>query len=73
MLLPSLPFEALAWQGLLDKFLSRIIQLLSVHVPNLHCESLREQVYKISELLANGLHISLSDAELSSLGGRKGP
>jgi hypothetical protein len=45
---------------------------MSRHIADLHCNSLREQVYKISEILANELHISVTDAELSSIFGRKG-
>jgi hypothetical protein len=37
-----------------------------------HFNSLREQAYKISEILANDLQISVTDAELSSLFSRKG-
>jgi hypothetical protein len=46
--------------------------LISCQIADLHCDSLREQVYKISELLANELQISVTDAELSSIFGRKG-
>jgi hypothetical protein len=64
-------FEAMAWQVLPDKCPSRDVRLLSYQMPDLHCESLREQVYQISELLANDRQISVSDAELNSLFGRK--
>jgi hypothetical protein len=66
-MLPPLPFEALAWQVPPDKFPSRTVRLLSRHVSDLHCESLGEHVYKISELLANNLQSSVTDAELRSL------
>jgi hypothetical protein len=45
--------------------------LISRHIADLHCDSLREQVYKITEILANELQISMTDAELSSIFGRK--
>jgi hypothetical protein len=66
-LLPSLPSETLVWQVLRDKFSSRTVRLLSRHVPDLHCESLRERVCKISELLANDPQISVTDAEFGFL------
>jgi hypothetical protein len=71
-LLPPLPVDELAWQILPDKFSARIIRLISRHITDLHCDSLREQVYKISEILANELQISVTDAELSSIFGLKG-
>jgi hypothetical protein len=71
-LLSPLPFEAMAWQVPPDKLPSRTIRLLFRHVPDLHCESLREQVHNISGLLVNDLQIPITDAELNSLFGRKG-
>jgi hypothetical protein len=71
-LLPPLPVDELAWQILLDKFLARTTRLISRHIADLHCDSLSEQVYKISEILAEELQISVTDAELSSIFGRKG-
>jgi hypothetical protein len=71
-LLPPIYCETMAWQILPDKFPSRSIRLLSDHLPDLHCQSLHKQVYSTSELLANDLQISVTDAELSSLFGRKG-
>jgi hypothetical protein len=38
--------------------------LISRHIADLHCDSLREQVYKISEILASELQTSVTDAEL---------
>jgi hypothetical protein len=68
-LLPPLPVDKLAWQILPDKFSARTTRLISSHIADLHCDSLREQVYNISEILANKLQISMTDAELSSIFG----
>jgi hypothetical protein len=70
-LLPPLPVDELAWQILLDKFAARATGLISRHIAGLHCDSLREQIYKVSGILANELQISVTDAELSSILGRK--
>jgi hypothetical protein len=40
--------------------------LISRHVADLHCDSLRKQIYKTSEILANKQQISVTDVELSS-------
>jgi hypothetical protein len=71
-LLPPLPVDTLAWQILPDTFSARTTRLISRHIADLYCDSLREQVYKISEILANELQISVTDAELSSIFGLKG-
>jgi hypothetical protein len=54
-----------------NKFSARTTRLISRHIADLHSDSLREQVYKISEILANELQTSVRDAELSSIFGRK--
>jgi hypothetical protein len=54
-LLPPLPVDELAWQILLDKFSARTTRLISRHIADLHCDSLREQVYKISDIFTNEL------------------
>jgi hypothetical protein len=69
---PTTPVDKVAWQIILDKFLARTTRLISGHITDLHCGSLRGQVYKISEILAIKLQISVTDAELSSIFGRKG-
>jgi hypothetical protein len=71
-LLPPLPFDALAWHIFPNKFTSRTLRLLSRYLGDLRFDSLREQVYKISDVIADDLHISMTDAELSSIFGRKG-
>jgi hypothetical protein len=70
-LLPPLPVEELVWQILPDKFSARTTRLVSRHITDLHCDSLCEQVYKISEILANELQISVAEAEPSSIFGEK--
>jgi hypothetical protein len=70
-LLPPLPVDEFAWQILPDKFSARTTRLISRHIADLHCDSLREQVYKISEILANKLQISVTEAEMSSMFGRE--
>jgi hypothetical protein len=69
---PPLPVDELAWQILSDRFSARTTRLIPRHIADLHCDSLREQAYKISEILANELQIPVTDAELSSIFGRKG-
>jgi hypothetical protein len=71
-LFPPLSVDELAWKILLDKLSARATRLISRHIADLHCDSLREQVYKISEIPANELQISVTNAELSSIFGRKG-
>jgi hypothetical protein len=70
-LLPSLPVDEFAWQILPDKFSARTARSISRHIADLHYDSLREQAYKISEILANELQIYVTDTELSSIFGRK--
>jgi hypothetical protein len=65
-LLPPLPVDELVWQILPDKFSAGTTRLISSHIADLHCDSLCEQIYKISEMLANELQISVTDAELNS-------
>jgi hypothetical protein len=71
-LLTPLPVDELAWRILPEQFSTRTTRLISRHIADLHCDSLREQVYKISEILAKELQTSVTDAELSSVFGRKG-
>jgi hypothetical protein len=70
--LPALPVDELAWQILPDKFSARTTRLISRHIAGLHCGSLREQVYKISEILVNELQISVTNAGMSSISDHKG-
>jgi hypothetical protein len=72
-LFPLLSFEELSWKILPTKFPVRTIQLLLQQIADLHFDSRREQVYKISERLAHDMQIAVTDAELSSTFGRKGP
>jgi hypothetical protein len=64
-LFPPLPFDGLAWHIRPNKFTSRTIRLLSRYIADLRFESLSEQVYKILEVITNGAHVSMTDAELS--------
>jgi hypothetical protein len=65
------PVAALARQILPKKFSVRIIRLISRHIARSHYDSLSEKAYKISEILANELQISIDNAKLSSTFGRK--
>jgi hypothetical protein len=71
-LLPPGPVDELAWQILPDKFSARATRLISRHIVDLCYYSLREQIYKISEILGNELQISAADVELSSIFGQNG-
>jgi hypothetical protein len=68
---PLLSVDKLAWQILPDKFSARTTRFISRHIADLYCDSLRPQVYKISEIPTNELQISVTDAGLSSIFGRK--
>jgi hypothetical protein len=69
---PPFPLDELAWHVPPDKFSVRTTRLISYHIAGLHCNSLRQQVYKISEILANQLQISVTGTEVSSIFGRAG-
>jgi hypothetical protein len=70
-LLPPLPLVAFAWQLLPDKFPPRKLRLLRRHLADLRFDRLQEQVFKVSQVLANELQISLTNAGLSSIFSRK--
>jgi hypothetical protein len=70
--LRKIPNPALTTTPLRSKFASRTIQLLSCYIADLRFDSLREQVYKISKVIANGAYISMTDADRSLIFGRKG-
>jgi hypothetical protein len=70
-LFPPLSFEALALQILPTRFSARTMQSVSRHFADRYFNSLREHVYKISELLDSDMQIFVTDAELRSIVGRK--